>query len=239
MQNELTDRAFWSEYWSNYQYEKVPEKTIYKNYIKDIKGESFIEIGGFPGINAAYFYKNGCKDVSLLDFFIDRKIVSGFEKLNDLPDGTIKCIESDFFKFSTDRLYDIVFSFGFIEHFDDTKDVLKRHVDLLSDNGNLFVILPNFRGLNGLIQWLFDRKNLRSHNLRSMKISVLKEIMSDFSFKKTEVFYTVKPIVWLEPKPGLINLIGRKAIKLLSYFIKLFPFKGSFLSPYIIIKAAK
>ncbi len=63
--------------------------------------------------------------------------------------------------------------------------------------------------------------------------------MSEFSFKKTEVFYTVKPIVWLEPKPGLINLIGRKAIKLLSYFIKLFPFKGRFLSPYIIIKAAK
>ncbi len=170
MQNELTDRAFWSEYWSNYQYEKVPEKTIYKNYIKDINGKSFIEIGGFPGINAAYFYKNGCKDVSLLDFFIDRKIVSGFEELNDLPEGTIKCIESDFFKFSAERLYDITFSFGFIEHFDDTKDVLKRHVDLLSDNGNLFVILPNFRGLNGLIQWLFDRKNLRSHNLRSMNI---------------------------------------------------------------------
>lgn len=237
MQNELTDREFWSNYWSNYQFEKIPEKTVYKKYISDLKGDSFIEIGGFPGINAAYFYKNICKDVTLLDYYIEPVIVRKFEALNNLPTGTIKCIESDFFNFNSDLRYDIVFSFGFIEHFDDTKDVINRHINLLSEKGSLLIILPNFRGLNGFVQWIFDRKNLRSHNLDSMKINYLKKLMRETGLKTWSVEYTRKPIIWLEPKPGITNAIGRKIIKTISYLIKIFPIKGSLLSPYIIIKA--
>ena len=54
-----------------------------------------------------------------------------------------------------------------------------------------------------------------------------------------KVEYTRKPIVWLEPKPGFLNAIGRILIKGLSYLIKLFPVKGRFLSPFIIISARK
>jgi SAM-dependent methyltransferase len=240
MQNELTDRDYWSQYWSNYQYEKIPSKTIYDKYIPALKEkESFIEIGGFPGINAAYFYKNVCKDVTLLDFYVNQAIVSKFEQINQLPEGSIHCIESDFFKFDSNRTYDIVFSFGFIEHFDDTRDVIERHTKLLSEHGQLLIILPNLRGLNGCIQWLFDRKNLRAHNLESMKIDLLKDIMKKTGMKSWKIDYTRKPMVWLEPKPGILNKTGRTLIKLFSYSIKIFPIKGWLLSPYIIITAQK
>jgi hypothetical protein len=238
MQNKLTDRALWAEYWSNYKYEKVPSKTVYDKYLPPLKScNSFVEIGGFPGINSAYFYKKVCKDVTLLDFYVDNTIVSKFEEINKIPKNSIKCIESDFFLFESTKNYDIVFSLGFIEHFEDTKDIIKRHIKLLSDNGNLLIILPNLRGLNGFIQWLFDRKNLRIHNLESMKIKNLEVIMKETGMKSWSIDYTRKPIVWLEPKPGLMNAIGRKLVKCFSYFIKLFPIKCRLLSPYIIISA--
>ncbi|MDR3367162.1 MAG: class I SAM-dependent methyltransferase [Prevotellaceae bacterium] len=243
-EKNLTDRKYWQEYWKSYEYEKIPAKVPFKKFLPKLDGaNSFIEIGGFPGVFAAYFYKRGCKEVSLLDFYIDKNMVGKFEKINGIPQGTISCIESDFFKFETDKKYDIVFSYGFIEHFVDTRDVMQRHVNLISlknikiGGGKLLIILPNFRGLNGLIQYVFDRKNFRAHNLSSMKLSTLRNIATDLGLKNISVEYSRKPIVWLEPAAG--SKLLRKLIKLLSYFLKLFPVKCRLLSSYIIVYAER
>jgi hypothetical protein len=240
--NRLTDRSFWQEYWKNYEYEKIPSEVPFKKFLPKLKGvRSFIEIGGFPGTYAAYFYKHGCPNGSLLDFYIDKKMVNTFEKINDIPQDTIKCIESDFFKFETDETYDLVFSYGFIEHFADTKDVISRHnsliINKLGGGAHLLIVLPNFRGLNGLVQYCFDRKTFRAHNLNSMKIPFLKKIVTELGLKNTQVEYTRKPMVWLAPKAS--NVLIRKMVKLFSYFLKLFPIKCRLLSPYIVIYAER
>ena len=240
MSNHLTDRNHWEKYWRNYEYEKIPDNVVYRNFINRLQHKnSFLEIGGFPGINAAFFYKHVCKDVSLLDFYIDKQLVNKLEIYNKLPIDTIKCIESDFFKFETNNTYDIVFSSGFIEHFDDTNDVIDRHVRLLSNNGCLLIILPNFRGLNGWLQYVFDRENFSVHNLNSMKIQNLRKIIGELKLKNSEITYTRKPMLWLEPKPGIKNKIARKIVKIFSHALKLFPVKCRLLSPYIIIYAEK
>lgn len=234
----LTDRTFWENYWKNYEYEKIPSKVPFNYLMPLLKDKNnFIEIGGFPGVFAAYFYKKGCKNVSLLDFYIDQQIVNKFEEKNDIPANTITCIESDFFKFQSSQKYDIVFSYGFIEHFSDTEDVINRHIQLLADQGRLLIVLPNFRGINGWVQYIFDRKNYDAHNMESMKITYLREIIAKSGLQKASVEYTRKPIVWLSPNVG--TLLGRKCIKLFSHFLKLFPIKCSLLSPYIVIYAEK
>ena len=236
--NYLTDRNYWKEYWKNYEYEKIPAKVPFKKFLSKLENaESFIEIGGFPGIFSAYFYTKGIQNVSLLDFYIEEAIVRGFEKANKIPEHTIHCIESDFFTFKTDKKYDIVFSFGFIEHFEDTKDVIKRHIELLGNNSHLLIILPNFRGLNGFIQYVFDRNNLRAHNLNSMKLPLIKNIMLELGLKNIVVEYSRKPMVWIEPKAG--TAFVRKLVKIFSYTLKVFPIKCRLLSPYIIIYASK
>ena len=161
----------------------------------------------------------------------------GFEKINGIPENTIHCIESDFFNYETDIKYDIVFSFGFIEHFQNTKDVIQRHVALLADDGQLLIVLPNFRGLNGLVQYVFDRNNLQAHNLDCMKPTRLKSLARELELKNIIVEYSRKPMIWLEPNVSKSWI--RKLIKSGSYFIKLFPFKCRLLSPYIIISANK
>jgi hypothetical protein len=108
---------------------------------------------------------------------------------------------------------------------------------LLSENGKLLIVIPNFRGLNGLVQYVFDRKNLRAHNLSSMKIKRLKNIVLDIGLKNITVEYSRKPMIWLEP--GVAGTLIRKIIKLFSHALKLFPLKCRLLSPYIIIYAEK
>ncbi len=78
-------------------------------------------------------------------------------------------IESDFFdkEFLKDNKnkYDIVCSFGFIEHFDDTKDVIKKHLHLLKEGGLLIITIPNFRHINAT---LLGKKILSTHNTSIM-----------------------------------------------------------------------
>jgi 2-polyprenyl-3-methyl-5-hydroxy-6-metoxy-1,4-benzoquinol methylase len=236
--NNFTDKAHWEEYWKNYRYDKVPRKVVFDKFVPKLAtGNTLIEIGGFPGVFSAYFYRQGIRDVTILDFYINTGIVRKFEEINDLPEGSIQCIDSDFFAFTTGKRYDVVFSSGFIEHFEDTRDVIRRHVDLLSEKGQLLILIPNFRGLNGKIQQRFDRENLEAHNMKSMEIPYLEEIMQSFGLSEISVDYIGKPMVWLEPKPE--NQNKRKWVKILSYAIKLIPVKSKFLSPYIAIYAIK
>jgi 2-polyprenyl-3-methyl-5-hydroxy-6-metoxy-1,4-benzoquinol methylase len=237
-QNKITDEAHWDKYWANYRYDEIPKKVVFEKFMPRLcKGHSFIEIGGFPGLFSAYFYHHGIRDVTLLDFHMQTDIVRQLEKNNQLPENSIKCIHADFFSFTPEKKYDVVFSSGFIEHFEDTRDVIRRHVDLMSEQGQLLILIPNFLGLNGKIQQRFDQENLEAHNLKSMEIPYLKEIMQSFSLHDLSVSYIGKPMLWLEPKPGTQG--KRKWIKRLSYFVKLFPVKGRWLSPFIAIYARK
>lgn len=239
MENQLTDRELWQRYWENYRFTPISEHPIYKRYVRACPDGSFIEIGGFPGLNAGYFYRHVCRDVTLLDFYVNADIIRKVERQNGIPEGTIKSIEADFFNFRSDRLYDIVFSLGFIEHFRDTEDVIARHTALLREGGQLLIALPNLRGINGAVQYLFDRDNLRIHNLESMVPGRLRDICRRLGLKDIRVEYTRMPMVWLEPKPGRHARLGRLLAKALSYSLKLFPIKCRWLSPYIIISATK
>ena len=241
--NNLTDREFWRNYWNNYHYKKIKSTLFFDKYLDDKilcqNDCEFIEIGGFPGEMSIYFRKKyNCK-VTLLDFYIDKTIINNLETENGLPINTIKFIESDFFQFNATKYYNFVFSYGFIEHFEDTKDVIERHINLAKKGGEIFIILPNFRGINGWFQYLFDRNNYNIHNINSMKICVLNDIMNSIDLKDYIITYVGKPMIWLAPKNTLTNKIFRPFVKLLSYFIKLFPIRSRLLSPYIIIKATK
>lgn len=236
--NNITDQSYWEAYWSDYQFDKIPRSVVFQKFIPKLSGaKNFIEIGGFPGIFAAYFYKQGIPDVTVLDFYMNTAVVRKFEAVNDLPGQTIRCIDGDFFDFSSEKKYDVVFSSGFVEHFLDIRDVIARHVNLLSENGHLLILIPNFLGFNGKIQQWLDRENLKAHNLKSMEIPRLRSIIREFDLKDVEIDYLGKPMLWLEPKPK--NKRARKWVKMLSYAVKLFPVKGQFLSPFIVVYARK
>jgi len=171
----------------------------------------------------------------MLDFYIDKQVVEKMEMVNHLPKATIHCIESDFFTFQTEQKYDVVFSSGFIEHFQDTKNVIDKHIELLSEKGVLLFLLPNFRGLNGWLNKIFDRKSYDTHNINSMRLDFLRAIMNETALQNVKVQYNSKPMLWLATKNKIVKIL----VKCGSHLLKFVPIPSRLLSPFIVISGVK
>lgn len=237
--NLLLDKEHWGKYWEKYIYESVPDNHLLDNYLpKDIKGKTSIEIGVFPGFLSIYAYKKGFSEVSFIDFYIDPVIIKKIEDKNNTP-NIINYIEGDFLKYQPEKQYDFVYSLGFAEHFDDTKDIIQRHLNFAKKGGKVVIIMPNFVGINGLVQKLFDKENFTIHNLTSMDYDNLNSIAKSLDISDYSVDYYRKPMIWLEPQKGIFNYVARKLVKITSLFLKLIPFRTNYLSSYIIISITK
>lgn len=77
--------------------------------------------------------------------------------------GSIVC--ADFFEYRqrAPQLFDLVMSFGLVEHFEDVPSVLRSMRALLRPGGVLFASVPNLGGLYGRMQALIDADVLRQH----------------------------------------------------------------------------
>jgi SAM-dependent methyltransferase len=241
----LTSREFWMNYWSNSSIQEVDNTPFFKEFISLFPKSParFIEIGGFPGTYSVYFKKYHQYDVTLLDFVIDKKAIAQIEEVNHLDVGTIKCTEGDLFDLAApENKYDVVFSAGFIEHFKDSKPVFKKHLEYLKDDGTLFVSVPNFKGIAGLVQRYFDPKNYAAHSLECMEIDFFKDLAKEENLEILFLNYAGTPHVWLD-SPELLSSFSRMLVLLTSIFLqnlgRWFHFQNRFLSPYIILIAKK
>jgi SAM-dependent methyltransferase len=122
-------------------------------------------------------------------------------------DGTIH--QADFFTMDA-RPFDLVLSLGFIEHFDDLDAVFARHVQFVAPGGRLVIGVPNYRGLNHLIQWLAAPGHLRLHNLRAMKPSLYRRLAAHHGMEVEQVDY-------LGGADPVIIKLGRKGAGLLTF----------------------
>jgi len=80
--------------------------------------------------------------------------------------------------------FDVVTSFGLIEHFDDPSDILRCHARFCRPGGTVAVALPNFT--SPLVRLLADRfcpDNLAIHNLKIMNLNALQQAMEQAGLK--------------------------------------------------------
>lgn len=248
MSNVLTNRDFWLNYWQrktglaieileNYLFHKQLTAIIEQDSIK-----TAIELGGFPGYYAVYLKKYHDLDVTLLDFFIYPPITSALLAANGLQANDVEIIEADLFAYTPQKQYDLVLSCGLIEHFTDTKDIIKRHMAFLKPGGGLFITLPNFRGINGWFQLKFDKENYDKHNINCMDPELLETICKDLGLKVLRSEYFGKFSVWLEnekEKPIWVKAFKKTVWILGKVFTRVFSFETKQLSPYIMVYAKK
>lgn len=246
MENNLTDRSFWKSFWEsrkglifklkpNYVFGDILGKLIAEKNAKNA-----IELGGFPGYYSIYLKKYQHLQTTLLDYFIHPELVNKLLAANDLKPGDIDIIEADLFSYQPEKKFDMVLSFGLIEHFNDTRFIINEHLKFLKPGGTLFITLPNFKGVNGWVQKKFDKENYDKHNINSMDLSLLRNSCEALGLKNIEVYYHGKFTVWLENKSEQKPLSKAivKAIWLAGkVFTKLVPANGTALSPYIVVKA--
>ncbi|MDB5121090.1 MAG: Cyclopropane fatty-acyl-phospholipid synthase [Sphingobacteriales bacterium] len=246
MANELTDREFWTNYWesktdlaieidNDYLFHKQLETIVKRDKIS-----TAIELGGFPGYYTIFLKKYLGVSSTLFDYFVHTDILKKVLAKNQLNIDEISVIESDLFTYQSTKNYDLVLSCGLIEHFQDTKDIIKRHIQFLKPGGTLFITLPNFRSVNGWVQRNFDLENYGKHNIDCMDPALLSKICTELGLKVKQAGYWGRYSVWLENKSQK-SMLTKVFIKTIWYagkiFTKVIPIESRLLSPYIIIEA--
>jgi len=178
----LTEVVFWENYWKGI---KLPVKVDY-NFSFDrslaqalskyapLKGRAF-EVGCAPGKWLAYVAESAGLEVGGIEYS-DAGAVATLENLKLMGIKTDSVISGDFFLVEPNNVYDVVMSFGFIEHFDNVDDVVRKHLSWLKPGGILILGVPNFSGLNGLVQSILDKEILDKHNLNIMNLAYFKQL---------------------------------------------------------------
>ncbi|MGV8877525.1 MAG: class I SAM-dependent methyltransferase [Sphingobacteriaceae bacterium] len=248
MGNELTDKAFWTHYWESKKglaiaiNEQYTFHKILKTLVEERKIHSAIELGGFPGYYAVFLRKYLRLQTTIFDFFIHPGLLNAVLKANQLDEGSIDVIEGDLFNYTPTQQYDLVLSCGLIEHFQDTKGIISKHLNFLKPGGSLLITLPNFKGVNGLIQQKFDPENYSKHHIDSMDLALLGKICLELNLKSVKTYYYGHFSVWLE-NPEEKSKAAKALTKLVwlagKVITKVIPINSKLLSPYIVVAAQK
>ncbi|MCB9989380.1 MAG: class I SAM-dependent methyltransferase [Rhodospirillales bacterium] len=170
---KLSSKEDWAEEWSGGNPMLTFDPTL--PFFRDIhklcqhhlpvsSGMRCLEIGCYPGTYMWYFNTYFKHKVSGIEY-VDECVPRCKENMASLGiDAEI--IHADLFDYKPPaELWDVVASFGFIEHFTDTQDVIQRHLDLLKPGGYLVLVIPNHAGLNGKILKAVDKDKHAIHNL--------------------------------------------------------------------------
>jgi len=144
---------------------------------------SVIEIGCAPGNNLVDLHHMfGYKPYGIE--YSHSGVISTLDTFRRYGFDTANVIEADFFDQEFHNRFrgnfDVVFSGGFIEHFDPPDEVLNLHVNLLKTGGYLICIIPNLLGMFYPFLWLCARDVLKAHNCKLMRKSAFRHIFEPF-----------------------------------------------------------
>lgn len=152
----------WSRYWkkkinvsekdiievaneeSSKRFSFIREK-IFEKY-KRFEGLNVIEIGSGTGTNAVVFAGFG-SEITLLDNDKEAlKRAKSFCKNNEVK---AKFVLKDAFEYCPQESFDVTMSFGLAEHYlmPERAIIIKKHYDLLDDDGISFISVPNKKNI--------------------------------------------------------------------------------------------
>ncbi len=199
----LTDENYWNEGYNEQQFAEATEGPLIdllNNYLENVEHKNCLEIGSFPG---SYIPAIGRKGYQLHGIDFNKRNADELPKwLSSLGLQAGEFWSGDFFEFIKDHTnrYDLVCSFGFIEHFENYREVIQSHVNLLKPAGKIIITTPNFRGwMQYLPHKLFDDENLKKHNLKSMDPVQWCKILEANGFKVLFHGWFGKYNFWVDP----------------------------------------
>ncbi len=147
-----------------------------------------------------------------------------------------------------ERQFDVVVSFGFIEHFDDPEPAIRRHVELCKPGGVVFITVPNYR-VGSFYRWLTHRLGptplqwiTEGHNLNCMERVFLKSLVTRVpSFEVIFLDYVGPVHLTIVP-----TSIGSKPLAMLPIHLVnqalgflTFPLRSSVFSPHLVLVGRK
>lgn len=239
-ESELTDKKLWENYW-----EEKPEaqgnkklNLLYSEillsldrYLPETKGLSILEIGGGQGEYLLYLTKHKGYKANSLDYskIGNQQTRDTFSRAG-LP---VVLYERDLFADNSDiPKFDIVFSLGLIEHFDDPQNVISKHLDLLKPGGILLLGVPNFTGIYQVALTRLAPSVHETHNLKTMDLANWKFMEENLQLQKIFAGY----IGGFEPinmkKMEVHNTLNHIIYFFIRVLMVLFSFRMQFLRKF-------
>ena len=229
----------WSESWQNaaaeirFDPERLPFGEVHdliRRHLAPDPGRTVIEIGTFPGRYLWYFAKFfGYRPygIEYIDWCCER---AAEELRKEGVEATL--YNADLFTFEPPAepgQWDVVFSAGFVEHFEDPSGAIARHWDLLRPGGTLVLVIPNHTGMFGRIMRLANRNVYKLHNRMScsdlaacVKALPGAEILEEgyygrFSLAHVGLFQRTKPL------GPLVHYSVRAPVRALEILLRFIP----------------
>jgi len=222
--NNLTNKDYWEDFW--YDSEEIlliPEKSHIRKWIFEhippCEEKTAIELGCYPGRFLTIFGDLGYTLYGIDQVEkTDRLVPYNLRKMGYMCGEFYK---DDIFNFYSQKLkFDLVASFGLIEHFKNYDELIKIHCNLVAPEGYLIIEVPNFAGLpHYILRRLFDRKVFSTHYIPAMNTTKWAKVLKNEGF---EILY----IGGIGEYSYHINIEGLSKFKLLLYrIIKVFEFR--------------
>lgn len=243
----LTERTYWERRWraraalprSGVVHPRcVPFHPLFAKLLpRDL---SYVEVGCAPGRTMAYFHRHFGYRVAGIDYAAEdvcRRTLAenGVE--------TYRLYAMDFLDELPAERFDVVASFGFVEHFTDLETVLARHVALLNPGGYVVVGVPNYRGLQRLLRRLLDPAALARHNLAAMEPATLRRILAGLGAREFPYCGPYRTFgIWLDREDAprwACRAVGLcdAAFQRLARPLRLDDLPSRWLSPYVLVIA--
>lgn len=174
---KVVEVGYWDQRWSGREPLKYsappPWHTTVARFLPRRTDWTLLEIGCIPGGMLVYFHKEFGYLPAGLDYVDQLDQVRATLAANDCPEAEL--FRADLFTFEPPRQFDVVFSNGFVEHFEDYMPAIRKHDEALKPGGYLVITVPNYTHLQYYLHAVFDGPNLRNHRFEIMKPRVLRQ----------------------------------------------------------------
>lgn len=233
----LTDSAFWDQQW------KAEQNGHGFLYLADIErylprgdGLTFLEIGCAPGGILAHICGSLGYEAHGIDFACEPAEIEARLRRSNVRVGAVH--KADFLSFSSARRFDVVSSFGFVEHFDEPSALARRHFELVEPGGTVVLGVPNFAGGQRALHYLFDRPQLRRHNTSCMNLAFMRRVAEENEADLLWAGYVGGHFAFWpghDPRSGLHDMAMRYSVRVLSGLGRRLPGRTNpWFSPYIV-----
>ena len=202
--SSVVDSSYWDSSYAKaplvYRPELLEFRDLFAEHLRP--GGSCFEVGCYPGSYLLYLCKTFGYVANGIDQtpFVRSRLPAYFEEHGVEVD---QLWHDDFMILQTDRKFDVVCSFGFLEHFRNFGEIIERHMSLVATGGILIISCPNFRGLQWAMHRLVDPVNLERHVLPAMDLEAWKRILARAGMTPLYHGYYRTADFWFDtPRPG-------------------------------------
>lgn len=232
----------WDEGYTNLSLQSAPADDPIRRWIEQHipRGTgACLEFGCFPGRYLAVLGELGY-EVNGIDLTprLERDLPA-WMRAQGLRTGEF--VQADVFTHPFQRSYDVVCSFGLIEHFGQWPKLVERHAELVRPGGWLALSTPNFRGgLQQVLHRWLDARNLSEHNLDAMQPKRWAEIAERLGFEIVMCGYIGPFDFWVgQQKRPAFQDFTLKVLRRLKRAGRILPDNVGFYAPYCGLIARK